>query len=103
MVIDIINKEDDVTMTIDILFPTLLTFTGVFFYFVINWTIRNVREFIFTLNVWWNNNWIMDDNDEIIDYTEEDRNNLTEVINWNHFNLVILNSIESFDLGNISQ
>lgn len=100
MVIDIINEEDDVTMTIDILFPTLLTFTGIFFYFVTNWTILNVREFIFTLNIWWNNNWIMDDNDEIIDYTEEDRNNITDVINWNHFNLVILNSIDSFDLGN---
>lgn len=103
MVIDLINKEDEVTMTIDILFPTLLTFTGVFFYFVTNWTIQNVREFMFTLNIWWNNNWIMDDNDELIDYTEEDRNNLTEVINWNHFNLVILNNIDSFDLGNISQ
>lgn len=99
--IEMINNEDEVAIGIDILFPTLLTCTGLYFYMVTNWTIRSIRELIFTLDIWWNKNWLMDDIDELIDYTEEDRNDFTEVINWNHFNLVILNSMESFELGNI--
>lgn len=103
MMIEMINKEDEVAIGIDIIFPTLLTFTGMYFYMVTNWTVRSIQELILTLDIWWNKNWLMDDIDEIIDYTEGDSNDLTEVINWNHFNLVILNSMESFQLGNILQ
>lgn len=101
MMIDRINKEDDVGIAIDITFPTLLTFTGIFFYFMTNWTIKNIKHFVFTLDIWWNNSWLMDDIDDVIDYSDEDSNNLNEIINWNEFNLVVLNNLNSFDLGNI--